>query len=74
MAILGVPRMRSQLRAQKLGLDHAELARRAAAERLSRIMDRYCSATTSISISASLGRAATPTVERDGGSFLKNCP
>jgi hypothetical protein len=34
----------------------------------------YCSATTSISISASLGKAATWTVERDGGSFLKNCP
>ena len=42
---------------------------------LSAYMHRhYCSATASISISASFARATTWTVERDGGSFLKNCP
>lgn len=34
----------------------------------------YCSATTSISTSASLGNAATPTVEREGAAFVKKRP
>jgi len=63
--------MGSQFRVQGLALDHAELGKASAAEQFN---DGYCSATASISICASLGRAATWTVERDGGSFLKNCP
>jgi len=72
MAILGVLRSPVNFECRDWPRSHAKLASRALL--LERLEVAYCSATTSISIRASLGRAAAWTVERDGGSFLKNCP